>query len=90
MKRIANDIAVASLLYTMKPQLLVRIIDVNSQLIPWVNDWSDPGVPNGEILTVDEILHDYNNILFSKAKIRHTEVINEQLVLVIDTKADQY
>ena len=89
MKRIANNVAVATLLSTMKPQTEVKIIDVDYNLVLMVDGWeSIDGL--GEVLTVDEILHDYNNVQFANAKIRRTGIYNNMLMLVIDTKQEEY
>ncbi len=89
MKRIANNVAVATLLYTMKPDTKVKIVDADYNLILWVDDWAEAeGI--GEILTVDEILHNSYNIQFANARIRRTGICNGMLVLAIDTKSEEY
>lgn len=90
MKRIANNVAVATLLFTMNPQTEIRIIDAEYHLISYIRDWSSQGIPDGEILTVDEILHHEENAQFARARIRRTEIVNNQLLLIIDTKDDEY
>lgn len=89
MKRIANNLAVATLLYTMKPQTEVKIVDVDYNLVLMVDDW-DKIDGLGEVLTVDEILHNSCNIRIANARIRRTGIHNNMLVIVIDTKQEEY
>ena len=91
MKRIMNDVAVATLLHTMKPSEIVKIIDVDRNLYsssePWDNTSNESFVCN---YTVDNILHDYRNTKIANAKIYSTAVNEGYLILVIDTKHEVY
>ena len=90
MKRIANDVAVQTLLYTIPSNIEVSIVDIDHHLVPSAERWEELEEPGGEVFTVDEILHKWENARIAKAKIRRTAVNNNQLLLVIDTKVEEY
>lgn len=100
MKRIAHDVAVETLLYTMPAGRQIHIIDVDysspikttEEIEEWVFESArrDNSFEKGEIYTVDQILHNWEFTQIAKAKIRRTEVANGRLVLVIDTKREEY
>ena len=90
MKRITNDVAVQTLLYTVPSNIEVRIVDIDHHLVPSTERWEELENPGGEIFTVDDILHNWENIKIAKAKIRRTAVNNNHLLLVIDTKVEEY
>lgn len=87
MKRIMNDVAVQTLLYTMSPQAIVNIVDVQEEILPAddpLTSWY------GDFYTVDNILHDYRLVKIAKARIRRTLIRDNQLVIVIDTRHESY
>ena len=92
MKRIANHVAVETLLYTMPANKVVKIMDMDHHLLPWSDpiDSSDTDSSLGLTYTVDEILNKIDNVRIARAKIRRTAVNEGLLLLVIDTKNEEY
>lgn len=90
MRRIANQVAVATLLYTMPPQTIVKIVDTPSWLYPSNNPWENTDASFGLTYTVDEILHKFENEKIARAAIHHTTVNEGMILLVIDTKGEEY
>ena len=77
MKKIANQVAVATLLYTVSPREQVVIDDASSNFI--------------QHLTVDDILHNYKHEKIARAAIHHTSVTGDgKLALSIDTSRETY
>ena len=90
MKRIANSVAVATLLYTIPADKIVKIVDVDHYMYAASEPWENVDESYGLAYTVDEILHNYENIKIAKAAIRRTAVNEGQLLLVIDIKHEVY
>lgn len=92
MRRIAVNVAVETLLYTMTPTTLVRIIDVDHHMWASSEPWEECSRSNGTNFTVGEILYDASNVKIAKAKIYRTVVskVDGVLVLVIDTLHEEY
>ena len=93
MKRIMNDVAVQTLLYTVNPDTEIIIMDIDHYLVSWLKepfDKMDGSDPRFQIFTVDEILHDYRNVKICKAKIYRTAMNGNKLLLVVDTKNERY
>lgn len=91
MKRIAQNVAVTTLLYTMKPDARVRIVDVDHNIFMYTRDqnWeAQEGL--GEVFTVDQILHNVYNTRIANARIRATGIYDDMLILVIDTEDEEY
>ena len=91
MKRIPQKAAVTTLLYTMKPQANVKIVDVDHNIFAWTKneDWeSQEGL--GEIYSVDDILHNFMNTKIANATVRGISVHSDMLILVIDTEDEEY
>ena len=85
MKRIANNVAVATLLFTMKPDASVKICDIPQNV--WLSGFAfcDGKEPDWHLYTVNEILHNLDNTRIAYAKILHTCINDGDLMLVIDT-----
>ena len=92
MKRIATNVAVETLLYTMPGNKIVKIMDIDHHLLPWSDpiDSADTDSSLGLTYTVSDILHNLNNVRIAKAKICRTAVNEGLLLLVIDTKNEEY
>lgn len=90
MKRIANQVAVATLLSTMPSQAVVKIVDTPQWLYPSNNPWENTDGSFGLTYTVDEILHKFENEKIARAAIHHTTVNEGMILLVIDTKGEEY
>ena len=87
MKKVMNDVAVATLLFTMKPQTEVEIFDAPQYIIPS----GDPITSvTGTTYTADEILHSYQLERIARAKIYRTEIKNGKLFLLVDTRNETY
>ena len=87
MKKVMNDLAVATLLSTMKPQAEVEIFDAPQCIIPA----GDPITSVvGVLHTVDELLHNYKFERIARAKVYRTEIKDNHLFLLIDTIHENY
>lgn len=87
MKRIMNDVAVATLLSTMKPQDEVEIFDAPQCILP-TGDPASSAI--GVLHTVDELLHNYRFERIAKAKVYRMKIKNNHLFLLIDTLHETY
>lgn len=87
MKKVMNDLAVATLLSTMKPQAEVEIFDASQCLVPVGDPVSSA---TGILHTVDELLHDYKYERIVRAKVYRTEIKDNHLFLLIDTIHETY
>lgn len=90
MKRTSTKVAVESLLYTIPADQIIKIADVDQYMYSSDEPWNDSYSSIGLTYTVDEILHDYNNVKIAKAQIHRTAVNEGLLLLVIDTKHEEY
>ena len=91
MKRIMNDVAVQTLLYTVNPDTEIIVVDIDHYLISWLKEPFDRMDESKlKVFTVDEILHDYRNTKICRAKIYRTTAKDNKLLLVIDTKNERY
>ena len=91
MKRIMNNVAVATILFTVCPDTEILIIDIDHYLAAWMKEPVERiSEDHIQRLTVDEILHDYNNIKICNAKVYRTAVKDNMIMLVVDTKNEQY
>lgn len=87
MRRIMNDVAVATLLSTMQPQQEVEIFDAPQCIIPTGDPVSSVV---GVLHTADELLHNYRFEKIAKAKVCRTEIKDGHLFLLIDTLHETY
>ena len=90
MKRINNDVAVQTLLYTVSPKASVKIVDTNHERYGSTEPWENASSEVYKIYTVDEILHDYRLVKICKSKVYTTAVNDGMLLIVIDTAKEQY
>lgn len=90
MKRIANYAAVATLLYTIPGNQVVKIVDVDHNKYTSVEPWENADVSFGLTYTVNEILYNSDHVKIARARIRRTAINEGMLLLVIDTKAEEY
>lgn len=90
MKRIASNVAVRTLLFTMNPQSEVVILDCPSDRIPTSELTNLDSCSGGSILKVDEVLHNYEYSKVACSKICHTGVRAGLLFLHIDSSSDSY
>ena len=92
MKRIANDVAVATLLYTVPLDSIVRIVDIDPP--DWVSltNYEELYLKCGVDYTVDAILHNIDNTRIANAKVWRTDVSKTDgtLTIVIDTATETY
>lgn len=87
MKKVMNEVAVATLLSTMKPQTEVEIFDAPQCIVPS----GDPITSAiGIVHTVDELLHNYKFERIARAKIYRTEIKEGRIFLLIDTLHEAY
>ena len=90
MKRIMNNVAVATLLYTIPGDKIVKIIDTPHYLYCPSDPWENYSGDLIKEFTVNEILHKVENETIAKATIWHTAVNDGKLLLVIDTVNERY
>ena len=90
MKRIANKVAVATLLYTMPADKVIKIVDTDQYMWSSREPWENISSSFGLTYTVDEILYNVDNIKIANASIRRTAINEGMLLLVIDTKHEEY
>ena len=92
MKRIANDVAVATLLYTVPLDNVVRIVDINPHNWASLTNYEEVYLKHGFDYTVDAILHNINNVRIANAKVWRTDVSKTDgtLTIVIDTATEKY
>lgn len=90
MKRTPNKVAVESLLSTIPANQVVKIADIDRYMYSSIEPWSDSSSSIGLTYTVDEILHHPNNTKIAKAQIHRTAINEGLLLLVIDTKHEEY
>lgn len=90
MKRIANSVAVQTLLSTIPANVEIRIVDMDHRTWATTEPWEAASSSIGTTYTVGDILYKLDNTKIARAKIYRTAVNDGMLLLVIDTKNEEY